>query len=345
MKNTEIKSVALISSILMNIILLFFINHLADKCQSTSKKAEKSAENIIDKTKSAKNKTEDNQAKTVLDIKNKSKNKNKIIDKNLKVSSIVINHSLYRSLSKAIDSDVATRLAAIIQRIIIWKFIPHKDLRNGDTLNVIYKESIESNSEEIIEALKLYSNKFKKSIKAYRYKSKNNNFHSYYDESGRDIALKLENAPIKNYEQITSLLGDGRGHEGMDFKTPVGTSIYMPWDAVVDRVNWNFKYNGNCIKVRFPQKNLVALFLHMNPLDTKKLKPGITIKKGSAFAETGNSGRSTAPHLHYQLESPAGKIKNPLKIHKTYNLQLSAKEVDQLKLYIEKMDNLMKNDV
>ena len=91
----------------------------------------------------------------------------------------------------------------------------------------------------------------------------------------------------------------------MDFKAPVGTPVYMPWAGTVKRVNWNWKYNGNCLEISTPDGKLVR-FLHLQELDGS-LKAGMKVKAGQRIADSGNTGRSFAPHLHYELRSSSGK--------------------------------------
>ena len=54
----------------------------------------------------------------------------------------------------------------------------------------------------------------------------------FYEPDGSELELRLVDGPLDNWEQITSLLNDGRGHKGVDFKTPMGTPVKAPFDGV-----------------------------------------------------------------------------------------------------------------
>jgi murein DD-endopeptidase MepM/ murein hydrolase activator NlpD len=68
-----------------------------------------------------------------------------------------------------------------------------------------------------------------------------------------------------------------------------------------------------------------AIFLHLDVVP-KSMAKGRAVKKGEQIAESGNSGHSTAPHLHYQLEDGSGKVLDPFKVHRTPRVSLPAAE-------------------
>ena len=90
----------------------------------------------------------------------------------------------------------------------------------------------------------------------------------------------------------------------------MGTPITTPRSAVVKRVDWNVRNNGNCVEVQYPDGTL-ARFLHLSQTD---VKAGDRIAKGAVVGLSGNTGHSTAPHLHYELEKN-GKVVDPIDFH------------------------------
>ncbi|HKK10580.1 MAG TPA: M23 family metallopeptidase [Bacteroidales bacterium] len=96
-------------------------------------------------------------------------------------------------------------------------------------------------------------------------------------------------------------------HEGIDFSAPVGTPIYAPGDGVVKYVKNSHRGYGNRLEIDhgFSYKTIYA---HMKSFDVKK---GDKIKRGQIIGYVGNTGKSTAPHLHYEVRKN-GRAVNPI---------------------------------
>ena len=160
----------------------------------------------------------------------------------------------------------------------------------------------------------------------------------YFDIDGNEVAMRIveSQSPIRNYTEITSLPGDfrkrGGGHSGTDFKAPVGTPVYSGFKGVVTRVNWNVRANGYCVEIDHPDKDIKTLYLHLSRV---LVKPGQTIKPGQQIAESGNTGRTFAPHLHYEIQHRKNRnlIYNPFqsKHHKHYTRKIPFDHLKQFK--------------
>ncbi|MDD3743284.1 MAG: M23 family metallopeptidase [Lentimicrobiaceae bacterium] len=96
-------------------------------------------------------------------------------------------------------------------------------------------------------------------------------------------------------------------HEGIDFTATVGTDIYATGDGVVTKVERSVSGYGNCIEIEhgFGYKTLYA---HMSKMDVKR---GDRVKRGQVIGHVGNTGKSTAPHLHYEVHKNGRPI-NPI---------------------------------
>ena len=199
-------------------------------------------------------------------------------------------------------------LSAVYSRLFVWDLDLRRDLRKGDRVDVAWRRATDDTIEVL--AARLHSSKLGQTVAAYRWQAPGDAFTSYWQEDGTEVPYRLQNSPLRDYQQITSLLKDRPTHQGMDFKAPVGTLIVAPFDATVTRSNWNWKSNGNCVELRYPD-GAMAKFLH---LSENRVEPGTKVKAGSVIGLVGNTGRSTAPHLHYQVEV-RGKIVDPLEYH------------------------------
>lgn len=238
---------------------------------------------------------------------------------------VTIDGPVSRGFVRAIGSPEGDRLAMTASRILTWNLDLTKDPRPGDVVEVLYQVSDADPTQIDILATRYVSAKFDKTFEAWIYTPEGWKFPGWFDETGREVAAFLDGGPIKEYEQITSLIGDGRGHSGMDFKAPVGTKVYAPFAGTVSRTTWNFKYNGTCIEIRIGGGKLYR-FLHMSELDPA-LKSGSKVTAGQYIGLSGNTGRSSAPHLHYELSS-GGNTLDPLDHHDTRHRVLGTADQD-----------------
>ena len=97
-----------------------------------------------------------------------------------------------------------------------------------------------------------------------------------------------------------------RFHQGQDFAVPTGTPIFAPADGIVKRAYYIGGF-GNHIKLEH-SSGYTTTFSHLSKIFVRH---GQKIKRGDVIGETGNTGRSTAPHLHYEVHY-RGTPKNPL---------------------------------
>jgi len=221
----------------------------------------------------------------------------------------VINGPLETALVQSAGRELGVPLTQVAVRTLVWWVEVPGDLRKGDTLDLLVKER--PGEEPRIDAVRFKSEKFGKTFRAYRYQAPGETFARFYEPDGRELERRLKDAPLDDYEQVTSLLRDGRGHKGVDFKTPVGSPVKAPFDAQVSRKTWNFRGNGNSIELKESGgKHRTAMFLHLSEI-AGDVKPGVTVSRGQVIGKSGNTGHSFAPHLHYQLQTGDRKILDP----------------------------------
>ncbi|HEX9052343.1 MAG TPA: M23 family metallopeptidase [Anaeromyxobacter sp.] len=227
------------------------------------------------------------------------------------------------------DRALAEQLTQVVNRLLVWQLQVAHDGRRGDRIEVLWTppgaagDGVPAQAEPVVDAVRYTSAKLGAVVAAYRWQPDGSRWPRYYRPDGSEIELRLVDSPIGDYEQITSLLRDGRRHKGVDFKTPVGSEVHAPFDGVIDRRNWNFAGNGNCLDLRDPATGRHAIFLHLEVLP-KELAVGRKVRKGEAIAQSGNSGHSFAPHLHYQLEDAGGKVLDPFAVLRTERRSLPA---------------------
>ncbi|HAA56329.1 MAG TPA: hypothetical protein DCE42_16310 [Myxococcales bacterium] len=245
--------------------------------------------------------------------------------------------ALPSSMRDSLSREDAKFLSALAARLLIWRLDLRRDLRRGDYIRVAYKP-IEEQSRFEIQAMTYKSLKHRQTFHFYRFKESGRKFAAYYDKNGRDIELQLRNTPMREYEQVTSILKMRRRHKGVDFKAPEGAKIYLPWRARVVRTNWNMRYNGQCVKVQFFKgRRIHGLFLHLSKV-MPKVRRGAVLPAGTVIGLVGNTGRSTAAHLHYQLETRRGRVIDPFDYHKTYHRKIPSRELAMFQSYRRQLD-------
>lgn len=249
------------------------------------------------------------------------------------ISDASVKSTLSGAFASVVEKD-ADALSAVYSRLFVWDMNLRRDLRSGDRVEVAWR--VAPGDEIELLAARLHSAKLGRTLAAYRWQAPGDAFTSYWSEDGTEVPLRLQNPPLRDYEQITSLLKDRPTHKGMDFKAPVGTPVVAPFDAVVTRSNWNWKSNGNCLELRYPD-GAVAKFLH---LSENRVEPGTSVKAGDIVGLVGNTGRSTAAHLHYQVEV-GSKVVDPLEYHGTERRRVEGTGMTALQREIARQDALM----
>ena len=110
-------------------------------------------------------------------------------------------------------------------------------------------------------------------------------------------------------------------HAGMDFSASPGTPVYATGDGVVVKAGWETGY-GNTIEVNHGFGYLTR-YAH---LSAYKVRPGQKVVRGEVIGAVGSTGKSTGPHLHYEVHVK-GKVQNPVNY---YFMDLSAEDYDKM---------------
>lgn len=114
--------------------------------------------------------------------------------------------------------------------------------------------------------------------------------------------------PVKSNYRFTSGFGQrwGRLHAGADFAGPIGTPIYATADGVVTHAGWSSGY-GRLVKIQH-EFGIETRYAHQSRI---RVNVGQRVSRGQRIGDIGNSGRSTGPHLHYEVRV-GGRPVNPM---------------------------------
>lgn len=105
--------------------------------------------------------------------------------------------------------------------------------------------------------------------------------------------------------RIHPVTGKLSGHKGIDFSAVIGTNVFSPADGTVESV-WTDSTCGNGLKISHAN-GYETMYCHLNRV---LVKEGENVSAGCKVAETGNTGRTTGPHLHYAIKE-SGSFVNP----------------------------------
>jgi len=271
----------------------------------------------------------------------------RIGDKATKSLEFKVRNSLNYTVCKIISrQESCAALSAHLGRLVSWFFNVNKSIRNGDAIKVTYQK-LDGPEQFKILKLSYQSQRFEKTFVAIYFDGLGQA--GYFNLDGNEIAKRIieSQSPMRTYTEITSLPGDFRkgvgGHSGTDFKAPVGTPVYSGFKGKVTRANWNVRANGYCVEIDHPNKGIKTLYLHLSRV---LVKPGQIIKAGQKIAESGNTGRTFAPHLHYEIQhrKNRGRIYNPFKSkhHKHYTRKIPTDNLEQFYNLVKRYDSLLK---
>jgi murein DD-endopeptidase MepM/ murein hydrolase activator NlpD len=230
-----------------------------------------------------------------------------------------VHGSIEASLTR-VHREHGAALAAQVARLLRWRGDVVRNVQPRDRLRLLYLPSEEP------ELVAVAYRGAELSLRAYRFED-DSGVARYYDETGTLVEPHLVDSPV-DYVQITETVQSGSGkrrHFGIDLKAPEGTPVHAPRPGRVNRVNWSTRVNGQCVEVVYTD-GTYARFLHLSQVD-EGIRSGVRLSAGDRIGLVGSTGRSSAPHLHYDLRTRRGTILDPLAWHGTQQVVLDGAEL------------------
>jgi len=256
----------------------------------------------------------------------------------------VIETSLYKAMK---DKGLSEIIINEIIRIYSFDVDFQRDIYAGDNFEIYFtREKNEKNETVSIkdpEYLMLSSRGTE--LPYYLYSTEE--FNEYFDENGKGMTKSLMKTPINGARLSSSygmrkhpILGYNKMHKGVDFAAPTGTPIFAAGNGIVEYVGRNGGY-GKYIRIRHDGTYKTA-YAHLNSYK-KGIGNGVRVKQGDIIGYVGSTGRSTGPHLHYEiivngqqinpatLKLPSGRKLNEQQLI-DFNLLVSQKNIELEKL-------------
>jgi len=251
--------------------------------------------------------------------------------------------SLYKT---AIDLNIQPNIIIEFARIYGFQVDFQRDIRKNDNFQIMY-EVFEDDNGKVFETGNIIFADLKLSgvnNSLYYFDKKGNEGH--YDQNGKSVEKALMKTPI-NGARLSSAFGmrkhpiDGynKMHRGTDFAAPMGTPIMASGSGVVTRARW-CGGGGNCVKIKH-NSTYETIYAHMKNF-ARGIKEGVRVKQGQIIGYVGSTGKSTGPHLHYEVIENGKKINSQKlklpsgKILKDKNRKLF--EVTRIKLDVLKSE-------
>ena len=227
----------------------------------------------------------------------------KVLYKKNHLAEGLISKSLYHSAKKSqIDDEVIVEFA----RVFGFEIDFQRDIRKNDIFQIVYEQYVDDDGElqkngKIIYA---YMKNDGKEYSLYYFKDKNNR-DGYFFPDGKSVEKALMKTPI-NGARLSSkfgmrkhpILGYNKMHKGTDFAARRGTPIMASGSGVVERASWFGAY-GKYIRIRHNSTYKTA-YAHLSKFG-RGVKVGKKVRQGQIIGYVGSTGRSTGPHLHYEV--------------------------------------------
>ena len=209
------------------------------------------------------------------------------------------------------------------------------DIKNGDTVDVVVESKITQGGLEIGNKQVLYIGLIhgKKEIHRYAYNN------AFYDARGKTAAKTLLKRPLKAKPRLSSGFGKRRHpilgyeifHKGVDLAVPKNTPVVAAADGTVEQMGRKGSY-GKYMRVRHAG-GFETAYAHLNGY-RQDLKVKSKVKRGEVIAYVGSTGRSTGPHLHFEVLKN-GKVVHPFGDNKISSSQLTGFELEQFQSWAE----------
>jgi len=243
------------------------------------------------------------------------------LDKKIVYNENIILQSLYKA---ATDENIPANTIIEFARIYGFQVDFQRDIRKQDKFQIMYEIFLNEKNEIVETGEILFANlKLSGQDNSLYYFDKDGS-EGHYDKNGKSVRKALMKTPI-NGARLSSPFGmrkhpiDGfnKMHRGTDFAAPMGTPIMASGDGVVKKAGW-CGGGGNCVKIKH-NSTYQTIYAHMSKF-ARGIKTGVRVKQGQTIGYVGSTGKSTGPHLHYEvivngkkinsqkLKLPSGKI-------------------------------------
>jgi murein DD-endopeptidase MepM/ murein hydrolase activator NlpD len=225
-------------------------------------------------------------------------------DIELKTASAEVEGSLFEDGQRA---GIHPTLLSQLVDIFNWDIDLERNIHKGDSFKMLYEQRSRKNQQNkpslrILAAELISAGEKLTAVYFEKQKGQGN----YYDLEGRSLARSFLRFPL-DFTNITSHFAHSRfhpllkvnlPHTGVDFAAQRGTPVRAVGDGVIAQSGWNGSY-GKAIDLQHDSIYLTR-YAHLDRI-AEGIREGTAVKKGQVIGYVGSTGRSTRPHLHFEL--------------------------------------------
>ena len=267
------------------------------------------------------------------------------LEKNIIYNENIILQSLYKS---AIDKEIPASVIVEFARIYGFQVDFQRDIKKRDRFQIMYEVFIDEKNKIIETGNILFANLILTGEENSLYYFDKEGSNGHYDKNGKSVRKALMKTPI-NGARLSSPFGmrkhpiDGfnKMHKGTDFAAPMGTPIMASGSGVIKKAGW-CGGGGNCVIIKH-NSIYQTVYAHMSKF-AKGIRGGVRVKQSQIIGYVGSTGKSTGPHLHYEvivngkkinsqtLKLPSGKILkgNDRKLFETKKIRLDVLKSEKI---------------
>jgi murein DD-endopeptidase MepM/ murein hydrolase activator NlpD len=244
----------------------------------------------------------------------------------------LVRHEGEISRSLFLDGEKAGIPAPVLARMIrafSWDVDFQRDIRPGDAFQVMHERFFDDTGEAIHDGKILFASLTLDRVRhaIYLHKPKDGGG-DFFNEKGESAQKALMRTPIDGARLSSGFgrrrhptLGYTKMHRGVDFAAPSGTPIYAAGSGLVETAGRNGAY-GNYVRIRHNARYATA-YAHMSRVTTRQ---GRRVRQGQVIGYVGTTGRSTGPHLHYEILI-GGRQTNPMSVKMPSGRKLKGAEL------------------
>ncbi len=227
----------------------------------------------------------------------------------------VITNSLY---ADGINSNIPDQILIKLIQLFSFDLDFQRDIQKNTKVSLSYEIiSVKNKSEYYFGDIEYANITIKKNTLEYFKFLTDDGFIDYFNRQGKNVKKSILKTPLDGARISSSfgirkhpISGFNKMHKGVDFAAPIGTPVYAGGNGIIEMVGVNGGY-GKYIRIRHNNEYKTA-YAHLNSYK-KGISKGVRVNQGEVIGYVGSTGRSTGPHLHYEIIYQNKQV-NPLKL-------------------------------